>query len=508
MVWDEVCVLCGIQHYAVPNRISKDPEEAAAAIANEVRDAGFIDLPLEDVKAMLHRVLTRGGIDNYVPLYGGAIDFDHQSDFIAIGHFDGIGIYKPCLHYDRPRNPTGDGVEIRRVTDQVMPVEFIRVLDLQRGTRVLSEARTNCSTYNSFSCNVAMHAPCWEYLQEWLGCTSNPRIGRNGDPLTLAGEMYEITASRREPQEECRGWLPCIDYGGTLDAYMGTNYQEYIVGPRRGSKHILQALKSGLREVQLIPALLRDARLWMWARPDRWPRAPGAGPYDPDPLSAASGAVPQPSVLICTLPNELFPEVLHHCRIEDVFAVGSTCKELYARVLNRSTLAHAVRKAMRNRASPLQWLVPVPALREEWLAACEAMQTWLGPTDSIDNDRTAAGDNDGGDGKHEGGPLDDEPPAGGDAHGDDPTVADDESLPSLPLFDPAFPIATFLRAYRTSASMQARRRRWELIKQWDALFASYRRDGWERDEFAPPGTTWFLDGDGRLKCQCQPEKTS
>lgn len=75
-------------------------------------------------------------------------------------------------------------------------------------------------------------------------------------------------------------------------------------------------------------------------------------------------------------------------------------------------------------------------------------------------------------------------------------------LPPLPLFDPAFPLESFLRACARYESMRARRRRWELIKQWDTLFTSYRRDGWERDNFCLPGTTWAVRG-GAYQCQCE-----
>ena len=82
-------------------------------------------------------------------------------------------------------------------------------------------------------------------------------------------------------------------------------------------------------------------------------------------------------------------------------------------------------------------------------------------------------------------------------------TTDFNSLPPLPLFDPTFPLAAFLAAFRTSASMRARRRRWGLVKQWDRLFAAYRRDGWERDVFTPPETTWAQSDYGLLQCQCK-----
>ncbi|GJE91710.1 F-box protein [Phanerochaete sordida] len=516
---------------------------------------------------MFLRLLSEGSLHSWYSDYSTSVDFGYnaKSDHVAIGHFDGTGGYKICMHHGRPLIPTGEGVESRRVAGQMLPAEFTKVVEMQHGKRVLRETPSQCTKYNAYSCNIAVHRPCWEYLQTWINCTQDPRFGRDGKPLTLAGEVYEITASRHEAQKECRGSLPCINYGGTIDAYMGTPMQDFIVGPRKGTTNIVKALQKGLREVQLVPALLRDSRFWMWARPDIWPRAPVVWPRDPIPLSAVSGTALQPIVPIRALPNELFPEVLQHCHLEDIFALGSTCKELYACVLDRATLAHAVRKAIRNRASPLQWLLPVPALRKEWLAACVAMQTWLKPSSGwrqygvaekpMDEDHnddaysiatteklpsdfqpspvTPRPDNNDEGGEGEGGTQgydeDDElfdfdfsipdgedddwvqrGPQGHDEGGNEPNRDDAEGdeppLPPLPLFDPAFPIVDFLRAYRTSASMHSRRRRWTLIKQWDALFANYRRDGWERDEFTPPGTNWAICDDGRMRCQCALEE--
>ncbi|GJE96633.1 hypothetical protein PsYK624_128330 [Phanerochaete sordida] len=444
---DEICILCGINSYCGPTSFCEASSRSPAAtqIAHEIHDVAEES----------------------------AIEYGYEGDCVTIGHFDVEGDYIRCGHYGEALHPTGDGVVVRRVSDEVQTAYFCTVVEFVDGRRTVRTETSNCNAHFSegSGLNIWIHVACWAYLQEWLASPLLSRIGRTGEPLSLAGELYEVTASRHQPQEELYRWLPCIDYGGSLEAYMGTFHQRHILGPRQEVKHIVQALKSGRRGQELIPAVLKDSRFWMWTRPDIWPR-PVPEHNEQAPLSISSGPVPQPRASICMLPSELFPELLQHCQPEDIFALAATCKALHAQVLDGGTLACTLRHATTNASRPLRWTLPVPSLREEWSAACEAMQTWL-PADA---------------------PA---PPF------DEPWAAVTLPLPPLPLFDPTFPVAAFLRAYRDSDSMRARRRRWGLIKQWDALFTDYRGGGWEHDVFTPPGTTWARGEDGVLRCQCR-----
>ncbi|GJE96636.1 F-box protein [Phanerochaete sordida] len=426
---------------------------------------------------MILDISRRHGLNSVARSFLEDTHLGYELDCVAIGHFDATGEYEPCYHHGRTLHPTGDDAVVRRVSADSNDGEFQSVVDFEYGARVERDAPSTCYTdHGGWPCNIWVHVACWAYLQEWLACPLLPRTGRAGTPLSLAGELYEVAASRYEPPAPRCGALPCIDYGGTLGAYMGTEGQNYILGSRRGVKHIVKALEDGLRGMQLAPAIRKDSRYWMWIRPDIWPRALHQGPQQPTQLYISSSTMAQTRAALCSLPNELFPELLQHCQLEDLFALASTCKELHARVLDRGSLAHTLQLSMADRSSPLRWTLPVPSLREEWLVACEAMQTWL--------------------------------PAGSTTPPTSANVTSPATLPPLPLFDPAFPLAAFLRAYRDSDSMRSRRRRWELIKQWDVLFANYRRDGWERDDFVPPGTTWALDRDGILVCQCVPTEAS
>ncbi|KAI0336729.1 hypothetical protein GY45DRAFT_14247 [Cubamyces sp. BRFM 1775] len=446
----------------------------------------------------------------------------------------------PCNHHDRTLHPTGDGVQMRIVRGSCGGGLFVQHIEV-RGTVhvVTSYGETNCDTHwgpNAIyqpSCNIWVHFGCWHMLRNWLDCSLPPRLGRDGKPLTLFGELYEVVASRHERQEHGGGWLPCIDYGGTLDAYMGSQYQDYILGPRKGVAHTVQAIEQGLRDESLIPAILEDSRYWMFVRPDDWPRAPRTAPCEPSNSALARNTMSQPQAAVCCLPNELWPGLLQHARLEDVFSLAATCKDLYTRVLDRGTLHHLVCHAIDNIASPLHWIVPVrTGLREEWLAACDAMKTWLpnGPPPPLPfvqmkfdrlydinggeyEPRLSESESTGRDRDYEDGGRDGAAESDASDEGittgiivDVPLPSElaDDPLPPLPLFDFDFPLLNFLRAYRRSDSMRARQRRWEIIKQFDVLFANYRRDGWERgDDFLSGDAPWVLDDNGFLRCPCR-----
>jgi hypothetical protein len=43
---------------------------------------------------------------------------------------------------------------------------------------------------------------------------------------------------------------------------------------RRGSEYIAKAIRDGLRKEELLPAIMRDFRCWMFVRPDMCVNAP------------------------------------------------------------------------------------------------------------------------------------------------------------------------------------------------------------------------------------------
>lgn len=66
--------------------------------------------------------------------------------------------------------------------------------------------------------------------------------------------------------DEQTGLLPEIDYDDIQSSLV--QWQMHFIHCRRGSTHIAQAIEAGLRGQDLLPALLRDSRAWMFMRPD------------------------------------------------------------------------------------------------------------------------------------------------------------------------------------------------------------------------------------------------
>ena len=62
--------------------------------------------------------------------------------------------------------------------------------------------------------------------------------------------------------------LSCIDYDGIVDTV--EQFQSYFSPARRDSQHIAKAIRDGLRGEELLPAIMRDFRCWMFVRPDMW----------------------------------------------------------------------------------------------------------------------------------------------------------------------------------------------------------------------------------------------
>ena len=67
--------------------------------------------------------------------------------------------------------------------------------------------------------------------------------------------------------DEKSGLLPELDYDG-IEASL-KQWQTHFWPCRRGAEHVTRDIEAGLRGADLIPALLRDCRAWMFMRPDR-----------------------------------------------------------------------------------------------------------------------------------------------------------------------------------------------------------------------------------------------
>lgn len=249
----------------------------------------------------------------------------------------------------------------------------------------------------------------------------------------------------------------------------------------------------------------------------------------------AEFAIDQPQATVAKLPLELFSEICQHLDLSSIFALSFSCKALYSRVLERSTLTYALRRSMSNPDGALRWLPPITSLREERERAHLAMLTWIpgnpitdcpvdttfGLADFPEDDQSDVDfipddseiDSDVGDSDTDGDSTDSEADSNYSDEGLEKGDIEDIVLPpqeyveppleSILLFDPDFPILPFVRACYMSDHMKSRRRRWRIIKQFDGLWANYRREGWERNDFTPESITWSMV-DGRYVCQCVP----
>ena len=205
-----------------------------------------------------------------------------------------------------------------------------------------------------------------------------------------------------------------------------------------------------------------------------WPEADGApttGDLDWADRFIIEGKprLEQRKAAFVVLPPELIPVVLRHLEPQSIFRLALSCRQVYGLVLDHGILTSAIRLFIKETDGSLHWVLPVSSLQEENNHALRAMRSWmLLQTPEADNMISGRG----------------------------------SQKPVSLVLNPAFRLLAFVRACFLSDTMQSRRRRWSIIKQFDLLWTDYRHDGWERDDFAPVGTTWAQDSSGELRCQC------
>ena len=272
MGWDEVCVLCGLPPGRGESVILcpyNQEENVAKEIAEEVGSA--VGLPVDDLTAILLPVVSLNPAQVKIaggPLVDASREVDERYEYYGIGYFGpSCYNYQSCTHHGQPLHPAGDDIQVRRITSVLNGGCFSYLVTTESGERnyqyTLSLCDTTGEVISRFVC-----VRCFHYLEAWLDCSLSPRIGRSGCPLNLAGELYELVNSRAEPPVPYRGWLPCIDYYGSLGGYRdGCQYYCYVLTCHRSWKHTAKALKDGLRGEELLPSLLRDSAYWMFVEP-------------------------------------------------------------------------------------------------------------------------------------------------------------------------------------------------------------------------------------------------
>lgn len=267
MGWDEVCVLCGIRPVCGPTAISpfdSYKQAVASSMATEIAESGLVDISYPNAYDELLKVVSPS--DSVYEFLVSLIDLGYHHDVFAIGHFDDSGDYEPCTHSGHPSHPTGDGITVRRTREGDGQVFYELVIDADK--RLVVPQITCCRTGVSSPSNIFCHIACYAYLQEWLQCALPSRIGRLGKPLEFAGELYELTNSRHEPPIALLGALPSVDYGGVLDNIRPGGSHDYIDKYRIDSVHTTVAFQNGARGENLLSAVLKDCRLWLFTRPD------------------------------------------------------------------------------------------------------------------------------------------------------------------------------------------------------------------------------------------------
>ncbi|KAL0949461.1 hypothetical protein HGRIS_009515 [Hohenbuehelia grisea] len=308
--------------------------------------------------------------------------------------------------------------------------------------------------------NVTLSTCCFDYLLHWIDFERlpPPRISPSGNALSLPGELYEIVNSRLkhkggvQPVDLCfleltspRGTvdsLPCINYDDidiTLD-----QYQSHFECARRGVENVAQAISSGLRGVDLIPALRQDYRCWAFMRTDIWPLPSMAGM---DKLvytvhSMKETPSPQPKRQLDDLPNDILFEIFDQISIPSFLALASTCRSLRARLLSPDVADPYFKHLVYT--GQLRWILPVPGVPEEDEHAEDAAVHWLAHVGS--------------------------------------SYSKDEA-DTAPFDSPDFPYYQFARACHLWDCTRNRRRIWGIVKQFEVLWHNYRLHGWEVDRF-------------------------
>jgi len=97
------------------------------------------------------------------------------------------------------RIPPGDNVEARIVECyQGCGIFNTVIVRLPDGEDTDEKSDCSCAMNDGIG-NVFVLEGCWIYLQAWLDVSLPPRLSScSGEPLSLAGEFYEIVNSRKE----------------------------------------------------------------------------------------------------------------------------------------------------------------------------------------------------------------------------------------------------------------------------------------------------------------------
>ena len=283
--WDELCLLCGV--YGGPCDIVSryGLDDVVKAIVSDIRpdDPELAEVIKDALLASLPPAQrTLGYAPEWLPAGMGNGGYSSGA-WVAVGHFNADGE----APLSGGRVPDGRGVQVRRVRDGDGGDFGELLVTDKHGEEASENTYTVCSVRreegrpNFFLCER-----CYAYLESWLDRESLPpssRASGSDCELPFASELYEIVNSRKaqrgkrghywaqplthpEHIDENTGLLPEIDYDGIERSLV--QWQTHFMPCRKGTKHIAEAIEAGLRGADLLPAVLRDCRGWMFMRPD------------------------------------------------------------------------------------------------------------------------------------------------------------------------------------------------------------------------------------------------
>ncbi|GJE88835.1 F-box protein [Phanerochaete sordida] len=483
--WDELCLLCGVSGSGPRDIAHRDIATEAKTIADEICPGNVELVQILEQALRVSEEGEQGELrDDRKPWLVNGLGYNgYAEDYIAIGCFDDENIgFAPMREGKAPR---GEHVEVRRV-DGISSGSFTQVVVERDGRQVKENRDTNCSATDSAGMpNIWLDTRCYHYLESWVDWQSVPAPSKHHissrPPLSFASELYEMIYSRKRQRDSSSGLPPEIDYQG-IEASL-EQWQDFFMPCRRGSKHVAQAIEAGLRGADLIPAILRDCRAWMFMRPDIWPTPPATTLSF---ISRMQVLLESDSVAprLATLPNELLLAILRELPLQSFLALSATCRALHAMLTEPSFCDRVLLEAIV--CGGLRWILPVDALPAEKRAAHNVMRLWLPeehrpeavPEPPVYNDNPYVSNF--------------EEDSGEDDESKDRNDVDKSLPPSDPpsvltiVTSPHFDRIAFVRACWQSDSMMNRRRLWGQAKQFEVLWTGYRRQGWQIDRFYDP----------------------
>lgn len=203
-VWDELCPLSGITSGDGPRSLVNvdNQRQTAASIAAEIYAGHESDLALDELieaisDALATTILDRNPLGYRWWLQDTVYRWRGFSTAVAIGHFKGDMGVCPIDATDS-KVPSGVGVEVRRVRKSEGGWFNTVVITEKDGSEREEDQTSTCSAYSGGESlpNFFVLEGGWKYLEAWLDPSVSPSA--KSQPLSLAGELYEIINSRVE----------------------------------------------------------------------------------------------------------------------------------------------------------------------------------------------------------------------------------------------------------------------------------------------------------------------